>query len=223
MSKRFAKIAFTPLVKRQQEIHGSRRQYERVEQPDYTGDRLGEMEKSFIQGRDSFYMASVSETGWPYIQHRGGVAGILHLIDDKTLAFADLRGNRQYISVGNLLHDDRVALFLMDYPSQTRLKILGHASIFEGDHVKELTEIVPSNQRHLVERVIKIHVEAFDWNCQQHITPRYTEEEIVRVMTPTRQRIAELELENKRLRTELERLQGRSKRSGESLLVAEET
>ncbi len=204
MSQSFARIAFTPLVKEQQTVHGSRRQYERVEQFGPTGDRLTEAERAFIADRDSFYMASVTETGWPYIQHRGGTPGFLHVLDDRTLIFADYRGNRQYISVGNLLHDNRVALFLMDYPSQTRLKILGHARIHEGEQAKELIEkIVTPQERTVVERVIEIQVEAFDWNCQQYITPRYTEEQVVRLLAPTRQRVAELEQENNRLRAEL--------------------
>src|SRR5580700_8746836 len=133
MSGRFAEIAFTPLVKAQQEQHGSRRQYARMEAAAESGDRLGPHEREFIQARDGFYMASVSETGWPYIQFRGGSPGFLHVVDDQTLGFADLRGNRQYISTANLQHDDRVALFLMDYPAQSRLKILGHVRILEGD------------------------------------------------------------------------------------------
>jgi len=205
MSQSFARIAFTPLVKEQQVLHGSRRQYERVEQFGQTGDRLSEAERDFISSRDSFYMASVSETGWPYIQHRGGPSGFLHVFDEHTLAFADYRGNRQYISVGNLLHDDRVSLFLMDYPSQTRLKILGHAVIHEGDRAGDLIKkISPSSERGTVERVITIRVEAFDWNCQQYITPRYTEDQVARVLGPLRQRMADLEQEHKRLRAELE-------------------
>jgi uncharacterized protein len=204
MSQSFAKIAFTPLVKEQQALHGSRRQYERFEQGRRDGDSLTISEKEFILSRDSFYMASVSETGWPYIQHRGGEPGFLHVLDDQTLAFADYRGNKQYISVGNLKHDGRIALFLMDYPSQTRLKILGHAVIHEGEQAKSLIEeIVAANERPLVERMIVIHVEAFDWNCQQHITPRYTEDQVAKVMTSTRQRMIDLEQENKRLREQL--------------------
>ena len=125
MGRRFAEIAFTPLVKEQQKRRGSRQVYERVEKSAEPGDTLGVMERAFIRERDGFYMASVSETGWPYIQFRGGRKGFLHVLDGKTIGFADLRGNTQYISVGNLHHDDRVALFLMDYPTQSRLKILG--------------------------------------------------------------------------------------------------
>ncbi len=204
MSQSFARVAFTPLVREQQALRGSRRQYERVEQFSAMGDRLSDMEQAFIRDRDSFYMASVSETGWPYIQHRGGAPGFLHVLDDGTLAFGDFRGNKQYISVGNLLHDDRVALFLMDYPSQTRLKILGHARIHEGNQAKEMIQkITTPQERSVVERVFEIQVEAFDWNCQQYITPRYTEEEVVRLLAPTRKRVAELEQENNRLRAEL--------------------
>src|SRR6266568_2962806 len=133
MSRRFAELAFTPLVKEQQKQHGSRHLYERVEQSPNPGDRLGPDEQSFIAEREGFYMASVTETGWPYIQYRGGSIGFLRVLDEQTLGFADLRGNRQYISVGNLHHDDRVALFLMDYAYQRRLKILGRAKIHEGD------------------------------------------------------------------------------------------
>ncbi len=204
MGKSFAKIAFTPLVKHQQTLHGSRTAYDRVEQTGPPGDRLTPQERDFIATRDSFYMASTSETGWPYIQHRGGSPGFLHILDDRTIAFADLRGNKQYISIGNLQHDDRVAIFLMDYPSQSRLKILGHATIHEGPEAATLIQQLRSPQeKDPIERAIVIHVDAFDWNCPQHITPRYTEEQVVQLTTPIRQRIADLEAENKRLRTQL--------------------
>jgi len=202
MGRRFAELAFTPLVKRHQQLHGSRSQYERVERSDDPGDRLGPDEQAFIAGLDGFYMASVSETGWPYIQFRGGAKGFLHVLDPQTIAFADLRGNKQYISRGNLEHDNRVALFLMDYPAQSRLKILGHAEVIEGtakaeatlENLRVPTEKTPS------ERAILVHVEAFDWNCPQHITPRYSEEELIPILAPLRQRIESLEAENKRLR-----------------------
>ncbi len=204
MGKSFAKIAFTPLVKQQQTLHGSRTAYDRVEQTGPPGDRLTPQERDFIATRDSFYIASTSETGWPYLQHRGGPAGFIHILDDRTIAFADLRGNKQYVSIGNLQHDDRVALFFMDYPSQSRLKILGHATIHEGPEAADLVQQLRSPQeKDPIERAIVIHVEAFDWNCPQHITPRYTEEQIIQLTTPIRQRIADLEAENKRLRTQL--------------------
>jgi predicted pyridoxine 5'-phosphate oxidase superfamily flavin-nucleotide-binding protein len=180
MGRQFAKIAFTPLIKKQQELHGSRRQYQRIEEIGEPGSRLGEDEREFIGTRDGFYMASVSETGWPYIQFRGGPKGFLRVLDDQKLGFADLRGNKQYISVGNLQHDDRVALFLMDYVGQQRLKILGRTKILEGDEEAQelLAKLKTSERNVLPERAFVIHVEAFDWNCPQHITPRFTEEEV---------------------------------------------
>jgi predicted pyridoxine 5'-phosphate oxidase superfamily flavin-nucleotide-binding protein len=205
MGKNFAKIAFTPAVKAQQELHGSRASYERVERMGHFDDRLTPDEQAFIRARDGFYMASTSETGWPYIQYRGGDPGFVHVLDDRTLAFADFRGNKQYISVGNLQHDDRVALFFMDYPNQARLKLLGRASVKEGPEAQSLIEQLRSpNEKTPIEHVITIKLEAFDWNCPQHITPRYTEEQIIQLTTPIRQRIAELEAENKRLRQQLE-------------------
>ena len=180
MGRQFAKIAFTPLVKKQQELHGSRRQYQRIEENGEPGSRLGEDEREFIEARDGFYMASVSETGWPYIQFRGGPKGFLRVLDDLTIGFADLRGNKQYISVGNLQHDERVALFLMDYVGQQRLKILGRTKIFEGNEeaMQLLAKLRTSEPNALPERALVIHIEAFDWNCPQHITPRFTEEEV---------------------------------------------
>jgi predicted pyridoxine 5'-phosphate oxidase superfamily flavin-nucleotide-binding protein len=202
MGRRFAELAFTPLVKEEQTLHGSRQLYERVEHSPDAGDRLGLDEQAFIQERDGFYMASVTETGWPYIQFRGGHIGFIHIPDDRTIAFADLRGNRQYISTANLKHDDRVALIFMDYPTQSRLKVLGRAAIREGD--AEAQELIESlrvpEEKTPPERAILIHVEAFDWNCQQHITPRYSEIELAKILESMRHRIEALEAENKRLR-----------------------
>jgi predicted pyridoxine 5'-phosphate oxidase superfamily flavin-nucleotide-binding protein len=202
MGRRFAELAFTPLVKQHQQLHGSRQMYERVERSGDTGDRLGPDEQAFIQQLDGFYMASVSETGWPYIQFRGGSKGFLHVLDPQTIAFADLRGNKQYISRGNLEHDNRVALFLMDYPNQARLKILGRARIIEGDAeaARTLETLRVPGEKTPAERAILIHVEAFDWNCQQRITPRYSEEELTPILAPMRSRLEFLEAENKRLR-----------------------
>jgi predicted pyridoxine 5'-phosphate oxidase superfamily flavin-nucleotide-binding protein len=202
MGRRFAELAFTPLVKKQQEVHGSRRQYERVERADEPGDRLGPYERALIQGRDGFYMASVSETGWPYIQFRGGPKGFLRVIDDQTLGFVDLRGNKQYVSVGNLQHDNRVALFLMDYPGQRRLKILGRSKVYEGDAAaqKLIEQLRAPEEKTPAERALLITIQAFDWNCPQHITPRYTEEELATVLEPLRLRLEALEAENAKLR-----------------------
>ena len=205
MSQRFSDLAFTPGVKAQQTLHGSRGAYARFEAEGSSSDGLRPPEQEFIRSLDGFYMASISETGWPYIQHRGGAAGFLHVLDERTLGFADLRGNRQYISTGNLLHDDRVALFLMDYAQQARLKILGHAEIFEDtpearqwiERLRMPTEKTPA------ERAVLIHVEGFDWNCQQHITPRFTDPEIAEAIRPLRDRLAQLESENVELRARL--------------------
>lgn len=180
MGRRYAEVAFTPLVKEQQDLHGSRRQYQRISESGEIDDHLSGYEREFIKSRDGFYMATVSETGWPYIQYRGGPAGFLHVLDDRTLGFADLRGNKQYISVGNLAHDDRVSLFLMDYVAQQRLKILGRAEVHEGDpqSSKLLEELRTAEPGAVAERAILIHVTAFDWNCPQHITQRFTLEEL---------------------------------------------
>jgi predicted pyridoxine 5'-phosphate oxidase superfamily flavin-nucleotide-binding protein len=205
MGRRFQELAFTPNVKKNQLEHGSRHQYERMGQTSPAGNTLGSAEQTFIQSRDSFYMASVSETGWPYIQHRGGNKGFVHIINPGLIGFADLRGNKQYISLGNLQHDTRVALFFMDYPHQTRLKILGRVEIHEHDpEAPALIESFrPADKSDIVERVILIHVEAFDWNCPQHITPRYTVEEFQEALDPVRERLAVLEAENATLREEL--------------------
>ena len=203
MGRRFQELAFTPLVKEHQQEHGSRRQYERMEQNSPQGqDTLGDAEKDFIQRRDSFYMASVSETGWPYIQHRGGPKGFVRVINPSLLGFADLRGNKQYISTGNLEHDDRVALFLMDYAHQMRLKILGRVAVHENDAEAAalLEKLRVPGEKTPAERAMVIHVEAFDWNCPQHITPRYTQEELAATLEPIRKRMEALEAENARLR-----------------------
>jgi hypothetical protein len=202
MGRSFARIAFTPAVKQQQTKHNSRRSYERVEQSGDPDNKLGTFEQEFIAARDGFYMASVSESGWPYIQYRGGAKGFLRVLDDQTIAFADLRGNKQYISTGNLLRDNRVALFLMDYPTQSRLKILGRVEIHENDTAaRELIEkLRVPGEKTPAERAMLIHIEGFDWNCPQHITPRYTQEELAEILEPMRRRMETLEKENARLR-----------------------
>jgi nuclear transport factor 2 (NTF2) superfamily protein len=146
---------------------------------------------AFIADRDSFYMATVSETGWPYVQHRGGPRGFLKLIDDHTVAFADYRGNRQYISTGNLMADDRACLFLMDYPRRVRLKIYAHVETLALDDDPELTALVTMpDYRARLERIFRLRLKTFDWNCQQHITPRFTEHDIAEAIRPLRDRLA---------------------------------
>lgn len=175
MGHKFAEIAFTEQVRALQEKYGSRASYESMETGEDFNDLLGDRETAFISARDSFYIASVSETGWPYVQHRGGPAGFVQVLDEQTIGFADFRGNKQYVSTGNLMRDDRVSLFFMDYPNQARLKLLGHVRIVEKE---EAAALKPAGYRAIVERGFIIRVAAFDWNCPQHITPRYTVAEI---------------------------------------------
>src|SRR3954462_14179653 len=142
MPHSFGSLVFTSAVKALQERYGSRRQYQRFEQRSEQGSGLGEQEAEFISERDSFYMATLGSTGWPYVQHRGGPPGFLKMLDEQTIAFADFRGNKQYISAGNLATDSRVALIMVDYPNQARLKILGRAQILEGTDADALIERV---------------------------------------------------------------------------------
>ena len=179
MGNAFAEIAFTQGVRELQTQAGSRERYAAMDESTNRRDKLTEREITFIESRDHFFQASVSETGWPYVQHRGGPAGFLKVIDERTLGFADYRGNVQYVSVGNLLHDNRVALILMDYANQRRLKLLGHVRFIDQETEPELIErLVTTGYKAIVERGFIISVEAFDWNCPQHITPRFTHAEI---------------------------------------------
>lgn len=200
MGHKYAEIAFTPIVKAMQEQSGSRGNYVRMEGGEPRNDRLGPREAAFIGDRDSFYMASVGETGWPYIQHRGGPQGFVRVLDEKTIGFADFRGNRQYVSVGNLTHDDRVSLFFMDYANRTRLKLLGRAKIVDGSDGETLGRLKVPGYRAAVERGILITVEAFDWNCPQHITQRYSFADVEQATASLRQRIIDLESELASLR-----------------------
>ena len=194
MSHRFADIAFTPTVKKVQEEMGSRKSYARMEgAAEETNRRLTQAEAGFLAARDSLYMATVSETGWPYVQHRGGPAGFVRVLDEFTIGFADFRGNRQYVSVGNLMTDDRVSLFFMDYPNKTRLKLLGRAKIIGLDDQALLSRLEMPDYRARVERGFIVKVEGFDWNCPQHITERYTLEEVHALTAHLTDRIAELE------------------------------
>uniref|UniRef100_Q021D9 Pyridoxamine 5'-phosphate oxidase-related, FMN-binding n=1 Tax=Solibacter usitatus (strain Ellin6076) TaxID=234267 RepID=Q021D9_SOLUE len=201
MARNFGSLVFTPVVKALQEKYGSRRQYARTEQGSPAKDRLGPDEIAFIEDRDSFYMATIGATGWPYVQHRGGPKGFLKAMDEQTLAFADFRGNRQYISTGNLVTDDRVALIMVDYPQQARLKILGRVEVFEDERARPwLERLRGPEDKAVVERVYVIKVEGLDWNCPKYITPRFTEEEIREAIAPFERRLQELEHENKLLR-----------------------
>ena len=181
MTQAYARTMFSEAAKRLQEQHGSRAAYERRAELGPIQDALGPFEREFIRERDSFYLASITDDGWPYVQHRGGPKGFLLVLDDRTLAFADFAGNKQYISAGNLETNDRVALFLMDYPHQARLKIIGHARWVEGDATLE-AKVRVEGYKAKVERVMVVEVVGFDWNCSQHITPRWTREEIEAAM-----------------------------------------
>jgi predicted pyridoxine 5'-phosphate oxidase superfamily flavin-nucleotide-binding protein len=193
MTSHFLNMVFTPAVKAAQEVHGSRSAYARRDGAG-EGDRLTGNEVAFVAMRDSFYMATVSETGWPYIQHRGGARGFVKPLDDRTLGFADFSGNRQYVSVGNLLHDNRAALFFMDYPHRRRLKLLGRVRAVDlAASPKLAAALIDGSYNARVERGFVIDVEAFDWNCPQYIAPRYTMAEIAPTIDALRARIAELE------------------------------
>ena len=201
MAEHFGSLVFTPVVKALQEKYGSRRQYARMEGGGTSLDRRGPDEAAFIAERDSFYMATIGSTGWPYVQHRGGPKGFLKVIDYSTVAFADFRGNKQYISTGNLATDNRVAVIMVDYPRQARLKILGRADVLEGEQASEWIErLRDPGYKSVIERVYVIRVEAFDWNCPQHITPRFTADQIQEALAPFERRMQELERENKKLR-----------------------
>ena len=189
-SRAFAALAFTPAVRAAQSRNGSRD----AERDGPRQDRLEEYETDFIAARDSFYQATVGETAWPYVQHRGGPAGFLKVLDERTLAYADLRGNLQYLSVGNLTANDRISLILMDYANRRRLKIWGRVRIVAAaEDAALMARLAMPGQRGRPERAIVIDVEAYDWNCPQHITPRYTEAEVERMLAPLLE-------ENRRLR-----------------------
>jgi predicted pyridoxine 5'-phosphate oxidase superfamily flavin-nucleotide-binding protein len=201
--KTYADVMFTPAVRAEQDHDGTGESYARR----YAGmDRteLGPDEADFLQSRNSIYMATVSETGWPYVQHRGGPVGFLRVLDGQTLGFADYRGNRQYISKGNVTGDNRVSVFAMDYTRKARLKVQGFATFQEADDAPELVAALTTQGQGRVERVVTITVEAFDWNCPQFITPRFDTGEITQLVGPEMSRlearIAELEAENAALK-----------------------
>ena len=197
----FLDIASTPSVRAAQRAMGSDRVYRNFK-GDRTFDRFTPNEAAFIAARDSFYMATVSESGWPYVQHRGGPRGFLKVVDDKTMALADYRGNRQYISVGNLDANGRAALILVDYAARARLKIYAHVEAVPIDN--DLAALVAEpGYKARPERVLVLRLAAFDWNCPQHITPRFTEAEVAAAMTPLRDRVTALEAENEQLRARL--------------------
>jgi predicted pyridoxine 5'-phosphate oxidase superfamily flavin-nucleotide-binding protein len=205
MARAFARIAFTPAVRRRQARHGGERYARLLSDEHEGGARLGAAERAFIEARDGFYQATVSETGWPYVQFRGGPPGFLRALDDRTIAYADLRGNRQFLSVGNLDADPRVALILMDYPDARRLKIWGRAAVLElGDPALAgapgLAETAEAAEAAEADRVVAVRVEAFDWNCPRHIPRRLTEGEAAETIAALEREAAALRAEIRALR-----------------------
>lgn len=202
----YGKLAFTDAVKALQAKNGSRRTYDRMEKMHVT-EGLSANEIAFIEDQDHFFMASFGENGYPYIQHRGGPAGFLKVLDAKTLAFVDFTGNKQYISVGNLQTNPNVALIMVSYPQRARLKVYAKARIVAlADDPSLFEQIDPADYPHRPERMLVMEVQAFDWNCPQHITPRYTVEDIEVAFAPQKAYLAKLETENLALKTELAKL-----------------
>jgi predicted pyridoxine 5'-phosphate oxidase superfamily flavin-nucleotide-binding protein len=193
MATKYLDLTFTDAVRRAQEEYYGRAGHisgapER--------DPLGQDEAEFIAARDSFYLGSISETGWPYVQHRGGPQGFLRVVNELTLTFADYKGNRQLLTTGNVSVNDRITLFLMDYPNRTRLKILGHAHVEDARaHPELVAQLGDPKMQSSEERLVFIYVDSFDWNCPKYITPRYSIEEVEELAGSLRTRIAELESE----------------------------
>ena len=196
MSKEFYEKMFTESVKQAQEHYGTRKAFARIEANAKKSafEGLGDLEKDFIEARDGFYIATVNQDGWPYIQFRGGPRGFLKVLDSKTLGYADFKGNLQYISVGNLAANNKAALFLMDYAQQRRLKILATIEVKDAADAPELIEkLRVPDYKAKIERAMILTVEAFDWNCPQHITPRYTMDEIKVMIEPMYEHLRNLE------------------------------
>jgi len=203
MARAFAEIAFTPKVLEEQARQGSAQGYAKFLEPETApDDAVGPAEADFISRRDGFFQASVAENGWPYVQFRGGPVGFLKVLDDRTLAYADFRGNRQYLSVGNLKGDDRVSLILVDYPNRRRLKVWGHARIVDRETDPELiARLHDPDYRALPERAVVITVAALNWNCPQHLPQRFTLAELEPALAPLREELERLRAENAALRT----------------------
>ncbi len=192
MAKKYTSdIAFTPAVKDIQERKGSRRGYSKMEEKGGWQDTFTEDLAQFIGERDSFYLGTANADGQPYIQHRGGKPGFLKVVDEKTLAFADFRGNRQYITAGNLSENDKAYLFLMDYPNRRRIKIWGRARVTEDSEL--MARLTDADYDAVPEQAVVFEITAWDVNCPQHITPRYTQAEVGEIVAPLKRRIEELE------------------------------
>lgn len=201
---RYARLAFTAGVRQAQKEYGSEDANARRMSMQDGSDRFSSSEASFIEERDGFYIATVSETGWPYLQFRGGPRGFIRVLDEHTFAYAIVRGNRQYITIGNLRTEDRVALFFMDYSRQQRLKVYGRAEVLRLDDDPELIEQIGAvRSAGPVEAVMRIHLEGFSWNCPKNITPRFTIDELEELLAPVRDQMSRIEAENGQLRAQL--------------------
>jgi predicted pyridoxine 5'-phosphate oxidase superfamily flavin-nucleotide-binding protein len=200
----YAELAFTDAIKKLQERLGSRLSYDRMEKTSYV-DGLTEHEIDFIEQIDSFYLASFGENGYPYIQHRGGPKGFIRVIDQSTIGIVDFIGNRQYISAGNISENPKVSLILLSYPLRTRLKIYAEAEIVELGEDNGLYDFLrPKDYKFKPERMMIFKINAYDWNCPQHINPKYTVEEIRELLEPQKQYIDTLEKEIKALKEKLQ-------------------
>ena len=202
MTDRYLEIATSDAVKALQERWGSRSAYSRLESGPLTNNQLGPEEIAFIEAQDSFFLASINDSGWPYIQHRGGPPGFLKVLENNQLGFPDFKANRQYLSFGNILKNPRVSLFLIDYPARARLKIFGQAKLVEGDDLPDaLRKIENDPGATPIGRGIIVQVEAFHWNCPKYIVPRFTEEQVRTAVAPLVKRIHDLEAELARIST----------------------
>ncbi len=206
MAQNYVHTLFTDAARAMQEADGSRGSYARMEEgASGEPDAISDKEAEFIAARDSFYLASVTSEGWPYMQHRGGPAGLLKVLPGNRLGFADYRGNRQHVSTTNLIAEPRVSLFLMDYPNRRRLKILGRARIVSAEDDPGLVaSLMPEGYKALAERAYIIDLVGFDWNCPQHITPRFTEVELAQAIRPLTTELNQLRSEVERLRALLQ-------------------
>lgn len=192
MTHAISDVAFTPSVKRVQERKGSRKAYANMEEKGGWRETITKDLAHFIGGRDSFYLGTASVDGQPYIQHRGGKPGFLKVLDERTLAFADFRGNRQYITTGNLAENDKAYIFLMDYPNRRRIKIWGRARVIDDDD-EILARLADPDYKGVPEQAVVFEVVGWDVNCPQHIAPRFTEQQVAQIVAPLKQRIIKLE------------------------------
>lgn len=207
----YSQLAFSDATKALQKEFGSRDAYEKIEKY-HVVDGLSDNEIRFIENQDHFYMATLGDNGYPYIQHRGGPKGFVRVLDDHTLAFVDFSGNKQYISAGNIETNPNAALIMISYPHRARLKLFAKVRVVQlADEPELFAQINPGDYNHRPERMIVVDVQAYDWNCPQHITPRFTTAEIEQAFNKQGKRMDALDSENKRLKKEIENLKRKAK------------